>query len=373
MKPTLVAFDFETTGLSPMGSEIIEIGAVKFDTHGNVLGAFEQLIKPTGGIDPRAQAVNGISEAMVAQCPPLEEVLPQFMMFIGYDYETILIAHNAARFDIKFLAVACARCNVPFPNGRFVDSLELCAACMPKPHNLPSVCRRLGIDTGGSHRALADAKAVMRVTLRLASAYPDVWARLPLYYADDFGIDIISPPPEFEEWEDSCNSMQEVEFVYCGGSNPGEKRLVIPRSFFEYNDEEYMSGFCLKDKMFKTFKLDDIFSITLPESQFKGLMSQAVFEPAAATIRPPERDPGTQEAAATPEAKWWEQVVAVLGLILIGAIVLVPVGVFLYFVDAVGFDGAMVVMIALGGLLLFLVMIYNVVNGFFDSIFGPLK
>jgi len=373
MKPTLVAFDFETTGLSPMVSEIIEIGAVKFDTQGNVLGTFEQLIKPAGGIDPRAQAVNGISEAMVAQCPSLEEVLPQFMMFTGYDFDTIFVAHNAARFDIKFLALACARCAIPPPRGRFVDSLELCAACMPKPHNLPSVCRRLGIDMGASHRALADAKAVMRVTLRLASAYPQVWANLPVYYANEFGIDTISPPLEFEEWEDCCDPVQEVEFVYYGGSNPGQKRRVVPRSFFEYNGESYMSGFCLKDKMFKTFSLDNVYSVTVPESQFKGLMPQTGVKPAAATMTPPEHGAGPQADTVTTVEKLWQHLVAVLIIMVLGAIVLVPLGVFLYLVDAVGFDGAMVFMIAAGGFILFLVMIYNVVNGFCDSIFGPLE
>lgn len=31
MKQTFIAFDFETTGFSPLVAEIIEIGAVKFD------------------------------------------------------------------------------------------------------------------------------------------------------------------------------------------------------------------------------------------------------------------------------------------------------------------------------------------------------
>ena len=99
---TFIAFDFETTGLHPMSAEIIEIGAVKFDAKGKVLGTFEQLIKPAGGIQPEAEAVNGISAAMVANCPSLDEVLPRFLQFIGPPQQNVLVAHNAAKFDIGF-------------------------------------------------------------------------------------------------------------------------------------------------------------------------------------------------------------------------------------------------------------------------------
>ena len=83
---TLVAFDLETTGLSPANDEIIEIGAVKFcfqKTGGRmdiaVKGEYQSLVKPDRHIPEEASRVNHITDDMVENAPPAKEVLPAFL------------------------------------------------------------------------------------------------------------------------------------------------------------------------------------------------------------------------------------------------------------------------------------------------------
>ena len=376
MWQTFIAFDFETTGFSAMGAEIIEIGAVRFDAKGNVLGTFEQLIKPAFGIKPEAQAVNGISEAMVANCPSLDMVMPQFMMFLGAPEQNILIAHNAAKFDIKFLAMACARTGMPLPDHRIVDSIDLCIRCIPKPHNLPSVCRRLGITSGG-HRALGDAMAVMHVVLRLGSKHPDIWQSLPVYYAEEFGIEPIDVPIELEEWEACCDPLQEIEFIYHVGSSPGEVRRVIPRGFFEYKDTEYMTGLCLRDHRLKTFDVLLMTDIRIPEDGLSDVMraaSEAFAQDAGLEGHIPEKPSGqpvTNVKVRIPmsteeySAIWttiavFVLVVALDGFKLLGLLT-----------KEFGMTGFVVFFCGVGALWVFMFIIINPLNGIMDSFLGP--
>jgi|GEM_PF-326056 len=382
MKTTFIAFDFETTGLHPMSAEIIEIGAVKFDAKGKVLGTFEQLIKPVGDIQPEADAVNGISAAMVANCPSLDTVLPRFIQFIGSPQQNILIAHNAAKFDIGFLAVACARRGLPLPEHRIVDSIDLCQACMPPPYNLASVCRRLGIAMG-AHRALSDAVAVMRLTLRLGSKYPRAWENLPTHYAEEFGIAAIEPPPGFVEWEALGDPNQEVEIVYAGGSRPGQKRRVIPKSFFEYKGREYMTAFCLQDGRTKTFVVDDIVSVEMVEDEEneenqdedEDFEYRTGFSPAVEMQNP--FGPEDASASPPPPPKQQIRVTDVFGIILIVgsvclmiAVVVGAIGVFSWLVEELG-DMGFLLLLGLAAIVVFVGHgAYHLINAVIEDIFG---
>ena len=100
-KPVFIAFDTETTGLEPKTDKIVEIGAVKFDRLGPI-GRFSVLINPGIPMPAEAAKVNGINDEMLRKQPPIEEVLPDFLHFIG---KGILVAHNAP-FDVSFINAA---------------------------------------------------------------------------------------------------------------------------------------------------------------------------------------------------------------------------------------------------------------------------
>lgn len=93
-----IAFDLETTGLNPYSCEILEIGAVKV-INGRISDTFQSLVKPKNIISSHITKINNITNYMVKDQRPIEEVLPEFISFIE---KYPLVAHNA-EFDYSFI------------------------------------------------------------------------------------------------------------------------------------------------------------------------------------------------------------------------------------------------------------------------------
>ena len=63
-----VAVDVETTGLSPILNELIEISAIKYNKT-NKIDVFTTLIKPKNEIPNKITQITGISNEMVKNAP----------------------------------------------------------------------------------------------------------------------------------------------------------------------------------------------------------------------------------------------------------------------------------------------------------------
>lgn len=159
---TFVVFDLETTGTNSTESEITEFGAVKV-RGGEVLGEFQTLVRPARGIPPYIQVLTGITTAMVARAPSIEEVLPTFLEFAG---DAVLVAHNA-RFDTGFVRHACGRQGRRAPTNPVLDTVHLARQLLPRSevrnHKLSTLAQHLGARTTPTHRALDDARATVDV------------------------------------------------------------------------------------------------------------------------------------------------------------------------------------------------------------------
>src|SRR5256714_13325490 len=101
---TFVVLDLETTGGSPLNCAITEVGAIKL-RGGECLGTFQTLVNPGVAIPPEITYLTGITEAMVLPAPPIEEVLPSLLEFVG---DGVIVGHNV-RYDLGFLNAALAR------------------------------------------------------------------------------------------------------------------------------------------------------------------------------------------------------------------------------------------------------------------------
>ena len=166
---TFVAFDIETTGLSPLNSEIIEIGAVKIQ-NGAVIDEFDMFVNPGFEISEFTTNLTGITNEMVADAPLLDEVLPKFLEFIG---DLPLIAHNAP-FDCGFISYACHKRNLKFENPS-IDTLVM-SRCMDKQHakhTLDVVAGRYKVDMGSHHRANDDANTCGQIFLKFCERLKD--------------------------------------------------------------------------------------------------------------------------------------------------------------------------------------------------------
>lgn len=158
---TFVVLDLETTGGSANDCEITEIGAVRL-RGGECLGRFETLVNPGVPIPPMITVLTGITEAMVLPAPRIEQVLPQFLEFLG---GAVIVGHNV-RFDMSFLDAAAVRLGYGRLAHRRVDTVGLARRLVRDevPNlKLATLARALRVPTEPNHRAMADAQATAEV------------------------------------------------------------------------------------------------------------------------------------------------------------------------------------------------------------------
>jgi DNA polymerase-3 subunit epsilon len=165
---TFVVVDLETTGGSPVGAHITEIGAVKV-RGGEVIGEFQTLVNPGEPIPAFISVLTGITNQMVSQSPRVESALPAFLEFARH---SVLVAHNAP-FDISFLKAAAALTGHSWPSFRVVDTAHLARQLITKDEapnrKLGTLARLFGAATTPDHRALHDARATVDVLHGLLS------------------------------------------------------------------------------------------------------------------------------------------------------------------------------------------------------------
>jgi DNA polymerase III epsilon subunit family exonuclease len=164
----LIILDTETTGLDHKTEKMIEIAAVKV-LNGEVLDTFSALIKPSVPIRYSSFLIHGISEEMLKDAPSVEEVLPQFLEFVG---DLPYVAHNAI-FDYSFINEATkALYGNRFKNQR-IDTFEMFRSVFPEmpSHSLSALLDRFGFESHVNHRALDDAMALAKVYFPLRELY----------------------------------------------------------------------------------------------------------------------------------------------------------------------------------------------------------
>lgn len=178
----LVAVDIETTGLSPLTQDIVELGAVRLE-HGTIVGRFSRLIRPARRpMSQASQVITGIRPEDLADAPEVGTVLAEFRAFCA---GAVLVAHNAA-FDYGFLAPWLEPGHGPWP---LLDTLGLARAVLPlqRQYGLEPLCRELKISLDQHHRAESDAEACGQLALALlaraeGSSLADggLWRRVPI-------------------------------------------------------------------------------------------------------------------------------------------------------------------------------------------------
>ena len=113
---------------------------------------------------------------IVRNAPRPIEVLEQFSKFVG---DSVIMAHNGHRFDIKFLEATCVRHRVKTRPVESIDTItiskQLFGTVRGTRHGWDGVMQRLGLnaskyqrhDARGDIQALADAVKIMWSRLKL--------------------------------------------------------------------------------------------------------------------------------------------------------------------------------------------------------------
>lgn len=237
-----ISFDLETTGLFPMGSEIVEIGAVKFRWDGEELGYYEQLIDPYGQIPEQVIRIHGITKEMVSGKPRISHALPDFMQFVG-DQETVIIAHNAY-FDVSFMGFAFIREGLQLPLNTVLDTLTFAREGIPnlRSYKLDNLAALFSFDRGMYHRALQDAYITKLLFIEISKEFPsiktlgDLFNYTHQWYFGDFNIFSVEAPPGFENLAVAIQDQRSITMIYDGGTKGTSPRVVTPKALFRKND-----------------------------------------------------------------------------------------------------------------------------------------
>lgn len=182
-----VVIDIETTGLSVVKDDVLEIAAVKYINF-EPAEIFHTYISPKNGIKPEAFAINKISDDMLAEAPQLYQVIPSLQEFIkGYS----LVAHNF-EFDFKFLCRAGL--DIVTEKRKYFDTLIISQKHLKKirysydkefeeylpdydsnydveDYKLETLCDYYGIIRNEEHRALSDCFDTGRLFIRMADDF----------------------------------------------------------------------------------------------------------------------------------------------------------------------------------------------------------
>jgi len=147
--------DIETTGGSARIEKITEIAVILHDGE-KVTGEFVSLVNPERNIPWYITSITGITNEMVEDAPKFYEIA---RTIIELTEGRTIVAHNA-KFDYSFLREEFKSLGYNF-RRKLLDTVALSRKLFPgyRSYGLGNICRELGIQINGRHRAAGDAMA----------------------------------------------------------------------------------------------------------------------------------------------------------------------------------------------------------------------
>lgn len=157
-----VSIDIETTGLDTSWCEIIELAAIAVKD-GATVGTFQELVKPDELPIPEfIENLTGITSAMLENARTIDDVLPDFLTFVG---NKPVVGQNVT-FDIRFIDSYAQDMGFGEFKPNACDTMRISRVLFPEMqhHRLKDnveQCARIASgkpEFGDAHRALADAE-----------------------------------------------------------------------------------------------------------------------------------------------------------------------------------------------------------------------
>jgi DNA helicase-2/ATP-dependent DNA helicase PcrA len=172
-KQNIVVYDIETTGLDTTQDEVIQIAAIRTDSHGTILKKFNQMVMPKRDISPGALQTHGFSKEYIKEHGGIcaKEALT---LFADFCKGAVLVGHNSTMFDRavvnrQFREEGLAPLSVL---GEY-DTLAISKLVCPDAANykLETLCNLFGIVNARAHDAFFDVTATAEVLACLIQNY----------------------------------------------------------------------------------------------------------------------------------------------------------------------------------------------------------
>lgn len=264
-----VAFDTETSGAYPLGSDIVEFGAVRWK-NGKVIDEYQTLIKPTHLIPEAIIKIHGITNEMVADAPSMQDKIQEIRNFFQ---GAVLMAHHAP-FDMGFIMAAFEKYKILPPEEPVICTSLLARKKITgsENHKLQTLIKFLNLHQGEAHRAKDDAEACLHVGIHcmnlmgphaklsdvLKVVWKDLrWTNYSLMQSNSDFVKLIT---------EALQSKKDIDMIYLGGSLGNKTRRVTPIGIVRNPDGDFLFAKCHVDGSEKRFYLNKVKDLSIVHS-----------------------------------------------------------------------------------------------------------
>ena len=254
-----VVFDTETTGMPP-GARLLEIGALKVRGH-HVVDRFERLVYPESPIPSSVIRIHGIDDKLVQDAPTADQVLPEFLQWIG---KAPLVGHNV-RFDATVLAAEAARYGIVLPsNPTFCTLLASRKLLKRRSHALEALVQELGLPSATHHRALADAEHTLNLMRKMEMMFGREFRTSTMGQGralDTFEPETLPHDEQTGILQQAVDLGVPVQMTYRLRSGSVFQTLVTPRFLYGSSRRQWMEALCHETGFYKSYRLDRVLQV----------------------------------------------------------------------------------------------------------------
>lgn len=170
-KEQLIFYDFETTGLNPFTSKIIEYAFMKSEDD-----FISSLVDPQTKFEFKITQITGIYPDDIVDKPTILKKMEEILRYIlEENTDTYLVAHNNDGFDKWFLkCILNDYTDIEFSRFKYIDTLILAKMLIPtlRSFSMKTLCQHFDIELS-AHRAYNDTNALRQVYDRLLEILSD--------------------------------------------------------------------------------------------------------------------------------------------------------------------------------------------------------
>ncbi len=172
--------DLETTGFSPQYDEIIEIAALKV-RNGKIVKEYHQLINPKREVNSFIVGLTGITTSLLCNKPTLDEVIDDFLEFLGND---VIVGHNVS-FDINFIYDNVKELRGKEFTNSYINTVRLSKKLHPdlRHHTLYNIAEYYNFDPYDEHRALSDCEVTYSIYNFMKDEVSNKYASFDKFYS----------------------------------------------------------------------------------------------------------------------------------------------------------------------------------------------
>ncbi len=226
MSKLFSVIDIETSGGSPNNEKIIEIAIIKTDGN-KILESYCSLVYPEKRIPPFISGLTGITNEMLEGAPKFFEIAAKI---VEITKDTVFVAHNV-NFDYSFVKKEFQSLGYKFSlNTLCTLSLSRRLLKSHKSYSLGNICKDLGIEIVGRHRAEGDALATVELFKILYNTDKDLYNGANIHGYSVKGLNPALDLKIIDTLPQTCGVYyfydENNELIYIGKSNNIRSRVM---------------------------------------------------------------------------------------------------------------------------------------------------